>query len=252
MNKTKLLIVLLLIAAALFIYQSYLSANPVPSPLIKKEFQKIQKTYSSDISASNNLSLWWISQDNLNIINDNSSGEVLKVFNCINDSERKIFKEVTQTLGPKINQIMKQQGFSQNKINSSASIEDDKFYDYVQAYEKGADKCVFTASPDCGSLLDEKQMYYAFSFTCTKNYDLNYQSQAFYRKDLGIKDSIIHVQKQVDDFVYLNVNYRRSGHFTIAKKVDNKWTEIVSGQDKPPCNVLEQNKVPKEIQSECY
>ena len=126
-----------------------------------------------------------------------------------------------------------------------------QFYDYVQAYEKGISKCVFKANPYCVAFSETESFYNSFSFTCTESYDNNYIEQSQYLKDLDIKDAIISVSKKVDGHALINVNYRRTGHFVIAKLVDGKWVEVYSGQDYPRCDLMEENKVPEEIYSEC-
>jgi hypothetical protein len=222
-------------------------------PAIKAEFQKIKEKYNGEVLETNKLGIWWISSDDLNIINDDSSGIELYIFNCEGDFKSKsIFKEITQLIGPKIDEIMKQNGFQTNQRNSSESIEDSQFYDYIQAYENETVKCVFEANPDCGTYSKETQVHYTFSFGCTEAFDRNYQQQAPYLKDLGIDDAIIHVQKKIGDFVELDVNFRRSGHYTIAKLISGKWNEIFSGQDIPSCEIVEKYEIPKEIISDCY
>jgi len=222
-------------------------------PAIKAEFQKIKREYNGEVLETNNLGIWWISSDNLNIINDDSSGIELYIFNCEADIESKsIFKEITQLIGPKIDEIMRQNGFNTNQRNSSETIEDTQFYDYIQAYENETIKCVFKANPDCSTSSNEVEMHYAFSFGCTESFDRNYQQQSPYLKDLGIDDAIIHVQKKIGDFVKLNVNFRRTGHYTIAKLISGKWNEIFSGQDIPSCEIVEKYEIPEEIVSDCY
>ena len=222
-------------------------------PAIKAAFQEIKGEYNGEVLETNNLGIWWISSDDLNIINDDSSGIELYIFNCEADVKSKsIFKEITQLIGPKMDEIMRQNDFQTNQRNSSESIEDSQFYDYIQAYKNETIKCVFKANPDCSTSSKETQMHYTFSFGCTEAFDTNYQQQSSYLKDLGIDDAIIHVQKKIGDFVKLNVNFRRTGHYTIAKLIDGKWNEIYSGQDIPSCEIVEKYEIPKEIISDCY
>lgn len=221
--------------------------------IIKSKFENYAKDYNAEVLEKNNLSVWWINPDNLNIINDNSSGIEFDLNVCESDLESKsLFKKTALILGQKINVIMEQNGFKINQQNSSKSIADEQFYDYIQAYEKNPLKCVFVANPDCGKLTGEAKMHYTFSFSCTDQFAKNYQEQAPYLKDLKIKDAIIHVEKRVGDFVKLNVNYRRSGYFTAAKLVNGKWQELYSGQDNPSCEIVNKYKIPKEILPDCY
>lgn len=226
-----------------------LPANDKLFSTVKLEFQKINEKYHGKVFETNKLGIWWLSPDDFNIINDNSSGIELNIFDCEAD-----FKEITQLIDSKMDVIMKQNGFKASQKNSSLSIEDDQFYDYIQAYENGATKCVFVANPDCVTSSDELKMHYSFSLGCTDAFDTNYQQQTPFLKDLGIKDAIIRVQKRTGDFVNLSVNSRRTGYYIIAKLINgkwHKWQEIFSGQDVPSCAVVEKYKIPKEIISDC-
>lgn len=248
------LVLLLLGAGVFFVYQNYqlkkqitqIPINDKFFPAVKAEFQKIKEKYNGKVLETNKLGIWWIGPDGLNIINDDSSGVELNIFNCEAD-----FKGITKPIGSQMDKIMKQNGFKTNQKNSSKSIEDDQFYDYIQAYENGAVKCVYVANPDCGTGSEETPMHYTFLFGCTKAFDGNYQQQAPYLKDLRINDAIIHVQKRIDDFVKLSINFRRTGHYTIARLIGSKWNEIYSGQDIPSCEIVKEYKIPKEIISDC-
>lgn len=239
------LILIFLGIGGFFIYQNCQLNNKV-LPAAKKAFQKIKEKDNSQILETNQLGIWWISSDGLNIINDDSSGVQINIFNCKAD-----FKGLTQSISPQIDKIMKQKGFQVNLENSSKSIEDDRFYDYVQAWENGEQKCVFTANPDCETSSEETRMHYAFSLGCTEAFGENYQQQAPYLKDLGIKDAIIHIEKKIGDWAKLNVNFRRSGHYIIARLINNKWKEIYSGQAIPSCKIVAKYQIPKEIIPDC-
>jgi len=201
---------------------------------------------------NNDLSIWWVSTDNLNIINDKSLGISLNLYNCRTDDSKEIFYQAAQELGLKIDKLVKNKGFTINPQNSSENIRDDKFYDYIQAYENNGQKCVFVSDPDCSSLTEKGEVHYTFSFSCLNQFDKNYQDQAKYLKDLEIKDAVIHVEKKVGDFVKLNVNYRRSGHYTVAQLINNRWTELFSGQDLPSCENLQKYQIPSELMSDCW
>jgi hypothetical protein len=219
----------------------------------KSVFQNSKEKYKSQLQEGSNLGVWWVSEDGLNIINDNSTGVELYSFNCeSNLNSNSVFKEMAQSIGSEIGKVMTQNGFKLNQRNSSKSIDDDQFYDYVQAYEKDSVKAVFTADPDCETSSNEIPMHYTFSFIFTNNFEANYQEQAQYLKDLNINDAIIHVRNKVDDFVNLSVHYRRTGHYTIAKLINGKWTELFSGQDIPSCEIVKKYSIPKGIISDCY
>lgn len=221
---------------------------------VKLVFENFKETYKGEL-VEDKSSVWWISEDDLNIINDNSTGIKLYTFNCelgSNLNSDLIFKEIAQSIGAEIDKVMTQNGFRINEKNSSKSVDDDQFYDYAQAYENGSTKVVFTANPDCEANSNETPMHYTFSFGFTEDFDNNYQLQSPYLKDLNIKEAIIHVQKKVGDFSYLSVHLRRTGYYTIAKLINGRWTELFSGQDIPSCEIVEKYYIPKDIISDCY
>lgn len=219
---------------------------------VTKEFQKAGKEYNGQVTKTHDMDIWWITPDGLNIINKHNPGIELVTFNCMGDTASlSAFTTITESLTPKIDAIMTTQGFALNQKNSSVSIPNDIFYDYVRAYEKGDTKCVFLANPDCGTS-SKLPVHYAFSFGCTNDVNKNYDAQAPYIKDLGITNSIIYSQKQSGDFMKFDINDRRSGYYTLAKLVNGKWTPVFSGQDLPPCSVTEKYQIPKELFGDCW
>jgi len=266
MKKTRkiLLIALAVLTITIvgyLIYQAYKQPKPTTPqappfmskfyPEIKAKFQKVQKKYNGKLLETNNSSIWWISSDNLNIINEGSPGIGLYAFNCEEDiPSRSTFKKIAQLLKSEIDEVMKQNGFNPNSKNSSESIEDDQFYDYIQAYENNDIKCILKASPDC--VRDSQApMHYAYSFACTDNFTKNYQKQAPYLKDLNIDNAIIHIQNKTQNFVRLSVHRRRTGYYLIAKKVNGDWQKIISGQEAPSCKLVEKHQVPEKIAPNC-
>ncbi|EKD56729.1 MAG: hypothetical protein ACD_58C00112G0011 [uncultured bacterium] len=232
---------------------SSITSNNSLFPLVKKEFQKINKKYNGEIQEVNDLGLWWITEDGLNIFNPYSLG--LEFNNIPNVCESDLislsnFKEITLTIGSKVDEIMIANGFTKNLINSSQSLEDNKFYDYVQAYEKGMVKVVFTANPDCSSYSSDP-MSYSYSLGFTNSLSKNYQQQSQYLKDLNITDAIISINNRIGDFANLSVHYRRTGYATIAKLINNKWVEIHSGHEVPTCDLVSKYQIPKEVINDC-
>jgi len=230
-------------------------------------FQRLGRTYSSDIAdvfqkstyvskgqieKTHDMDMWWITPDKFNIINKHVSGTELFLFDCEHDTESlSTFYSETKFFASRIDEIMSSYGFTRNWENSSRSIPDDISYDYIQGYEQGDTKCVFVANPDCGTA-SKLPMHYTFSFSCTNDVDKNYQEQVPYLKDLGITDAIIYSQKRIGDSMIVYVNNRRSGHYILAKLIDGKWTAVFSGQDLPPCQIIETYQIPKDLVGDCY
>jgi hypothetical protein len=201
--------------------------------------------------------VWWISPDKLNIINNDEIGIEYFYNKCESDLSKAAFNTIASELSLNIKSTMIADGFKYNQENSSSSItdiveENYDLYDYIQAYEKEGTKCTLVANPDCSTSSDSIPMHYTFSFTCTDNYQKNYSEQSPYLKDLGIDNAIVHVANKVDNFVKLNINYRRTGSYAIVKEVNNVWIKIYSGQDNPGCNFMQKYQVPKEIYGSCW
>lgn len=208
-----------------------------------------QQTQTKSTSISGNESVWWITDNGYNIINHSAYGVVAN-YECQNQPQHG-FESATKTLEPIIPEVMRQEGFQKNLRNSSKSLSDLTFYDYVQAYEKDSLKCTFTANPDCTGY-DESSIWQTITFSCTSNYDENYKNQIPFLKDLGIKDAIVQVEKQMGNYAKLQVHYRRTGSYLIAAKQNGVWKELYRGQDTPKCLVMNQYSVPKDIYGSCY
>lgn len=202
------------------------------------------------------MDLWWITRDGYSIINDNSPGVEAQFSGCVNDdSKYSMWKATAKKTIVAVDSVMMAEGFAvDNTTNSSTSLSDTKNYDYIKAYYRGNTKAILSISPDCGSnsQLDNPVMYYSASFGYTNDYQKNFELQSPYLFDLDLKDVIVHVEKSEGDFSLLAVNYRRTGHATIVKRINGKWTEVWSGQDLISCSVRNKNKIPLSIAPDCY
>ncbi|CAB4342304.1 MAG: hypothetical protein F2690_05625 [Actinobacteria bacterium] len=208
------------------------------------------------------MDLWWISPDGYSIINDNSPGVEAQFSGCVNDdSNYSMWTANAKKMVAAVDRVMASEGFtfdssknSSKNLSYSTNFNDSEHYDYIRAYFRGETKAVLSISPDCGSTMqtDNPVMYYSASFGYTNDYQKNYASQAPFLIDLNLKDVIVHIQKSEGDFSLLAVNYRRTGHATIVKRIDGKWTEIWSGQDLISCAIRNKNKIPLSIAPDCY
>jgi len=198
--------------------------------------------------------VWWVSDDGFSILNEDSDFTVSTGVDCTDFNYEKGLEKIQQMkseFSPKIDELMFREGYELNFNNSSSSHDDDSFYDYIRGYENSDSKCLLTISPDCSGLLNGDSSYDA-NFSCTNDFDKNYLSQAPILKDLQIFDQVIRKNKETDEFLHLAVNARRSGYYVIAKKINGKWTELIGGQDTPPCDVIREYKIPNEIISGCW
>ena len=147
--------------------------------------------------------LWWVNEDGFSIINDVSLSLETKYLNCEADNitdERKFWTENAIQQSKIVDAIMQQAGFEVNELNSSDSLEDLQFVDYVRAYERDKTKAVLVVNSDCWSVgAVDSPFYYSTSFSITDDFDVNYEAQWPYLIDLNLKDVVIHVSNVVDN-----------------------------------------------------
>jgi hypothetical protein len=206
--------------------------------------------------------LWWISNDGWNII-DNSAQEMkyedeliignLKdpVYLCPLNSNSCTRVRLIQVLSKAISDLLSQNGYIKNQLNSSTNEDDKKFYDYIQAYKKGETKCVVSLSGDLPTSL---------SLTCADQFDNAYQEQTPFLRRLSndpqsgkyYKNSAISKIQQKNDFVRLDVRGRRGGSYQVMKLISGNWVRLYGGQDFPLCGTVSKLGVPKEIYLQCY
>ena len=208
------------------------------------------------------MDLWWITRDGFSIINDSSPAIEAQFPGCESDlSDYSKWKANAVKMVEVIDAVMTNEGFTfDNTTNSSTSLSvstnfnDSKHYDYIKAYFRGETKAVLSISPDCGSTsqADNPEMYYSASFGYTNDFQKNYDEQSPFLYDLDLKDVIVHVLESEGEFRLLAFNYRRTGHATIVKRIDGKWTELWSGQDLISCAVRNKHEIPLSIAGACY
>jgi hypothetical protein len=228
------------------------------TPSDTKVLEQVKSALTKDdIEVSDSLlDIWWISNDGYSITNDESPAVEAKYFDCESDNsaQREIWSSNALEQSSAVDEVMQRAGFTVNDKNTSDSLTDDQFVDYVRAYERENTKAVLVINTDCWS--DDgsgnSPLYYSSSFSMTDDFDTNYESQSPYLIDLNLKDVVIHVSNVVDDWALINVNYRRSGHYVIAEKANGKWVERFGGQDLVPCTLRDELKIPIELVPECW
>lgn len=200
-----------------------------------------------------NYSMWWVSEDGFSILNQDVVAVVTGV-DCSKDnyenSKEKV-EEMKISFSSQIDELLYQRGFKINDDNTSVSYDDDSFYDYIRGYEKDDKKCLLTINSDCAGYSSE-DVNYAVEFSCTNNFEVNYQTQFPILEDLQLFDQVITINKETNDFLLLAVNGRRSGYALIAKKINGKWVKVHAGHEGPTCDVVENYEIPNEIISSCW
>jgi hypothetical protein len=245
------------------------------SGIVKKEniypiLNKIKNltNNSTDLSKPSNVFsyyMWWVSKDKLSIfIEDAQTIQfVIPVHGETPPSRNKYWAQENIVITTKfLGQIFEKEGFKVNSLNSSNSIEDNKYYDYIQAYEKDDIKCILELNGDIESYepsrfgFSPENRYYAVNvyIKCVENNNFNeaYSQQSKFLKDLNLKNEVVDRINQIGNFARLSIHARRSGYYMIVKLINGKWIEVFAGQDFPPCDVLDKYKVPKEIESGCF
>lgn len=256
--KKRKILILVVIILGVIVYLArniYIqSLSQTSEPLMPQIIENVKdlmedKVHPDNVVTTDSSFVWWISDDNYNIMNGNSFA-VEAQFRCENYPASR-YTASLETFASLFSKFMHEQGFSKNTMNSSSSLLDTRYYDYVQAYEEGDFKCTLTGDPDCSGS-DENTMRQTIRFSCTSDFDENYKDQMPFLRDLRIKDAIVNISKRVGNYVYLDAHARRSGWYIIAiQQKGGTWKKIMDGQDSPQCSVMEQYKVPKEIYGSC-
>ena len=221
---------------------------------IEQAFNEVSNKYNGSVFKNIQIEIPWINQDNYKIVSNSTNGVELTQYACnttdINSTDT--HNSVVKELVLKIDQIMLSSGYTVSANNSSKDINDDSFYDYKKAYEKGSTKAIFTANPDCTLNNNTNKMGNVYRFYFLPNFDAAQNEQLPFLTDLNINNAYIEIVKSQGDFAYLNVNYPRSGVYLVAKKTNGKWTQVLTGQDDPTCSQVKQLQIPSSFFDRCY
>jgi len=198
--------------------------------------------------------LWWITEDNYNIIIDSADSLSFEIKTTNQTSyENRLSYIVTlpfvKSLFANIEETMINNGFDKNIKNSSKDTSDDTFHDYVQAFQKDDVVCIWVVNPDVyiGKEIEAR-------FTCSSDLTKSYNIQKRFLDDLELKDSqaVVFPRTKIDNFYNISIAFRRTGAYIIAKEIDGKITKIFEGQDIMPCSLVLEYDIPKSVFGECY
>lgn len=220
--------------------------NDEPNTVINSVLQSLN-SYFLPIKFLNPVksSQWWISDDGWSITDPNavsitSSISTLKKFEHF--SPVNPLNPLAKELNDLISKILLDNGFMLNTLNTSKSEELNDFYDYVVAFQKGETRCILKTDGDYGK----------YSVACSDRLYEAYEEQISYLKMFNHRDTTVSVEKRKGDFVWLDVRLRRTGYFAIVKNDGKEIKLIFAGQEPPPCNLMIENQVPKELYEVCY
>lgn len=128
--------------------------------------------------------------------------------------------------------------------------------DYVIGLTAKNSYCALTNQQEVSQSGDDKQPYVHMLLGCFTQASLSRAAaiQTPLLKALGNegKNVVVQILKTSGAFVYVDVHYRRTGHYAIMRKYKRVWKVIFSGQDHPECTVMKKNAVPKTIYGTCY
>ena len=165
---------------------------------------------------------------------------------------RKVSPEL-MTFVNNVDVLMLRNGFAFDTRNSSVSFQDDQFEDFVHAYTQGNMVCALTVNPDNYDS-SYPQGRTDISFACSDELQKYYDEQVPFLQALQHigTDFVVWEEKRSGNFVLVGAHARRTGFYAILEQVNGTYQEIFSGQDAPPCDLMEQHHVPQAIYGECY
>lgn len=182
------------------------------------------------------------------ILGTNGTNGVGKYGDFTSDDLSRVDNKFLTSLQGKISNYFESQGFKQNSKNTDTKA--GEIYFSTLAFQKGNEMCLSHVAKNsdpfdyitCGEI-DRNQLQLqdelldVFEEQKSKNPD---------DKKLSFR-----VEKVDGDFATGAV-YNMGGYQWIAKKKDNKWTTIWSGQDFPLCSEMEKFEVTSSMYPGCY
>lgn len=199
--------------------------------------------------------MWWVSNDNWSILVNNSEGLGLvsaKAYSELHDPT-----SVNSEIIENITSYLITQGYKQSQRNSSQSVSDDTFYDYIKGFENNHEKCLLSVNPDESYYQDDNKQMVAspniiISCSTTNSFDASYKKQIPYLKAMNDRKAVISIQIETETAAKARIHWRRTGAFALFSKNNKFWEMIYLGQDQPSCKVLEIHNFPKEIHDSCH
>jgi len=204
-------------------------SNNEPETVIDSLWQSLNDSFL-DVSFSEPAasSQWWISDD----------GWSISVPNAVSVTSS---NPQAKELNGLISKIFLDNGFALNAANTSKSEAENEFYDYIVAFQKGETRCTLKTDGDNGE----------YTVACSNHLQEAHEEQIPYLKALDRRDVIVNVRERIGDFVWLDVHLRRTGNLALVKDEGGEMRLIFSGQEAPPCDLMIENEVPKEVYGTC-
>lgn len=244
-NKKVFIILLLIICIGVLfriekdnnLQTSIKTDNPEITNILNKIEQILEKNkgqINETVKFSTNGTVSWLIPEEIKIEDQNSPSIS---FNFSNKNIETM-KEFKLKIIPIIEKIFTDNGFSKKLPYSTA------WYTY-DVYEKNNTRCLMPV------LINPDYNGGDLTVLCSDKYLEKYNLQAKILKDLGIKNNSLRLEgsKIVGKFAHFEL-----GNGGVLAKMDknNKWIALFEGLDPPPCTIVIENQIPKEIISDCY
>lgn len=233
-------------------FDALLRQLPLTGELMVR-FKLVNQT--SDIQALND-GLWWDDNDGYSVIIPSTESILIAKTKDGEILESTVIPGEYFMLELAIaKQVFTNRGFTLNKRNSSTSIDDSNFYDYVQAYEKNGKLCTIVVNEDYSSygsgIGKEAKMAYTLMVSCGDTLSEAQIEQHPFLDALGLKDkkTVVQIINQDGLFFQIGMNQRRGGFTAILKKDGNKYRVLLISQEAPSCALIDKEKIPSNVLS---
>lgn len=259
------LVVIFLLMVGLVWY--FLKNKPSSRLFVTEElsasFRSIDK---NSLIQKNDYKVWWNNDEGYSLIATTTEG-ILVAKNADNNQVLEptmipgaVFKEELNV----VKRIFSNRGFVLNGKNSSTSIDDQSFYDYVQAYKKGNYLCTATINSELstypGSGFGEKaKMGYQLYVSCTDRMAEAETEQIPFLDALNLKnkEQVAELIGSEGDYYHVEIHGRRAGSAAIFKKENGKYRVLLVSQEAPRCSLIDKEKIPYQVLSsigsgDCY
>ena len=220
-------------------------------------FKKLKLTNQKLNIATQSTFLWWNDLDGYSIFIPTDESIILAKQKIGEISElssvpEKYFSQELEIA----KQIFESQGYVLNKRNSSENKFDTRFYDYIQAYEKGDEVCVINVNSEYGShgcknAGFDSGMCYKMSVSCSNDFVATQSLQGPFLEALELqnKETVIRIISEEKPFYQLAISGRRAGSAGVLKKEGDTYRVLFIGQEAPPCDIIDREGIPSSVLS---
>lgn len=190
--------------------------------------------------------LLWKTKNSWTVLDNSAIGFTIPI-NIAYPCERSICVRLPmiRELNESFSLMFRQNGFVENKLNSSASEDDEQFYDYILAFQKDNTVCTLTTNPDV--MGEPAHVAINYVVACSDEINRHYAEQLPFLMSLNDPNASVQVQKISSDFALVEFGYRREGMYGILKKINGTWHILHKSQESPPCELITQYGIPEKI-----